>query len=369
MINTRNNGTPFILKRIQIKQNTFMNDYFQCDIIPFPENGPPASSVSFKMNSALKAAIGEHLERTSVYVNNKRFKNLTLTAYNMITWEPVLLPLHRILLNWSVPIFKQVDLINTFNDTCGLACHTTSFNCVQSAFFEFFERQCLLYNWFTSSPGKQLYLKHLLKDGDLRKLIKMAYHHVEELYFFDISIHCDVKVIISIALGEKTKGVGLCAHWGYKDAILGSIKELFQYITIEQFDNTLNGKQIDNNLTDPLYYSKHFMNHVNSCTLKKDFDYLISNSEYTNINASQSLSVSKEEFNTIAKKISSEVNMDLILCYIPQLYQGINTKIVKILTTKGFYHMFAAEIDPHKVPILEAYDGELQNIGKMIPFG
>lgn len=368
MLKKRRNGTPFILERIQMKQNTFMNDYFQCDIIPFSENGPPASSVSFEKKSALKAAIGEHLERTSVYVNNKRFKNLLLKAYDISTWEPVVLPLHRILLNWSTPIFNDVDLLNIFNDTCGLACHTTSYSCIQSAFFEFFERQSLLYNWFTRSPGKQISLDNISRDDELRKLVEMAFHHVEELYFFDISIHRDIKVVISIALGNRTKGVGLSAHWGYKDAISGSIKELFQYITIEQ-NKTSNREQDESNLIDPLYYSKHFMNYVNSNSLKKDFEYLIKTSGNPDINVSQSVSVNEKEFNDITKNISKALNLDLLLCYIPPLYKGINTKMIKILTTKGFPHMFAAQIDPYKIPILERYEGKFFNIGKMIPFG
>jgi hypothetical protein len=57
------------------------------------------------------------------------------------------------------------------------------------------------------------------------------------------------------------------------------------------------------------------------------------------------------------------------LCYVPELYKGINTKIAKILTTKGFHHMYAKKIDPTKISLLQNDNKEFYNIGKMIPFG
>lgn len=368
MINLGNTGTPFIIKELRIKQNTFLNDYYQCDIIPFPENGPPASSVSFKMKQALKAAIGEHLERTSVYVNNKRFKKQVAMGIDMVTKEEVPVPLQRLLLNWGLPIFSEVDLNGLVNDTCGLASHTSSFHSIKSAFLEFFERQCLLYNWFTCSPGTRINIECLLEDDEIKKLLRMAHFHVKEIHFFNISKSEDIKVIISIALGAETKGVGICADWDYKSAIIGSIKELFQYITVKQ---RVRNEEIGDNadLTDPLYYSKHFMTKVNQQTLRKDFNHLLSCSKSINIDTSHCTNITENEFNFIINRVSSENNIDLILCYIPALYKGLNTKIVKILTTKGFHHMYAPKIDPHQVPFLQSYEGQYFNIGKMIPFG
>lgn len=81
------------------------------------------------------------------------------------------------------------------------------------------------------------------------------------------------------------------------------------------------------------------------------------------------LAITEKEFNLIIKKISAELKLDLILCYVPELYKDINTKIAKILTTKGFHHMYAAKIDPTKTSLLQNDNKELYNIGKMIPFG
>lgn len=367
MISISDVGTPFVLRKLQIKQNTFNKDYYQCDVIPFSENGPPANSISFNKKNAIKAAIGEHLERTSVYVNNKRFKQEMITGINMITSEEVTIPLYRILLNWSSPILENIVQSEKYNDTCGLACHTSSYNCIQSAFFEFFERQCLLYNWFTGSSGKKINMAALMKDEKIKNLLEMAYFHVEEVHFFDISLSDDIKVVISLAFGAETKGVGLCAGWNYKQAIMGSIKELFQYITVQH-----QRKEISDNedLTDPLYYSTHFLNQVNSETLRRDFHYLIAKSEPIDIEIGEDdLTITEQAFNSIIRGIVKELDLDLILCYIPELYTGINTKIAKILTTKGFHHMYAAKIVPTEVPFLQHHKQEFCNIGKMIPFG
>lgn len=62
----------------------------------------------------------------------------------------------------------------------------------------------------------------------------MSRIHVDEIFMYDISLCDEVKVVITIAFGAKTKGVGISADWDYQGAITGSLKELFQYVTVEQ---------------------------------------------------------------------------------------------------------------------------------------
>lgn len=357
-------GTPFVLKTVRVKQNSFLKDYFQCDLIPFEENGPPASSVNFNKRSAIKAAIGEYLERTSVYINNGRFKQKDIIGLNMATYEKVKIPLYRVLLNWGVRPLNEQNLEGLYNDTCGLASHTTSFLSIQSAFFEFFERQSLLYSWFTNLPGRRIKHSDLYKDPDLENQINMAFRHIEELNFFDISISEKVKVIICIATGKDVKGVGLSANWDYKNATLGAIKELFQYITTgEGHSNNTNENEFD-----PLYYSNYFMNEVNSESLKNDFHYLISNSPNIEVDISNEVKIEEKDFGKIIADLSNELKIDFILCFVPIITNQISTKIVKILTTKGFHHMFTSAILPEKIQMLKDYS-IFYNKGKVIPFG
>lgn len=357
-------GTPFVLKTVNVKQNSFLRNYFQCDIIPFGENGPPASSVSFNKKNALKAAVGEHLERSSVYINNGRFKRENITGIDMTTHAEITIPLYRMLLYWGAPPLNKLNLEGLYNDTCGLASHITSFQSIQSAFFEFFERQSLLYSWFTNTPGKRIKIGDLCKDPDIEKQINMAFGHIDELYFIDISMSEKVKVIICIATGKEIKGVGLSAHWDYKNAILGAIKELFQYITTrESHSNSINENEFD-----ALYYSRYFMNEVSSESLKSDFNYLISNSKNIEIDIFDRVKIEEEDFGKIIAELSNELEIDFILCFVPVITNQIRTKIVKIMTTRGFHHMFTSAILPEKIPILKGHN-VFYNKGKVIPFG
>ncbi|MDR0267854.1 YcaO-like family protein [Paenibacillus sp.] len=359
-------GTPFVLKTMSVKQNSFLRDYFKCDITPFEENGPPASSVRFNKKGALKAAVGEYLERSSVFINNGRFKQENIIGIDMTTHAEVTIPLYRMLLHWGVPPLNKQNLEGLYSDTCGLASHITSFQSIQSAFFEFFERQSLLYGWFTNTPGKRIEISDLQKDPDLKEQIDMAFGYIDELHFIDISLSEKAKVIICIATGKEIKGVGLSAHWDYKNAILGTIKELFQYIAAK--GSRYDDNNINENEVDALYYSKHFMNEVNSESLKSDFNYLISNSKNIEIDIFDRVEIKEVDFGKIIAELSNELEIDFILCFVPVITDRIRTKIVKIMTTRGFHHMFTSAILPEEIPMLKGHH-VFYNKGKVIPFG
>jgi|GEM_PF-2328939 len=367
MIRNPINGTPFMVERFQVKQNSFLLDYFQSDIIPYSENGPPASAIDFDKSKSIRAAIGEHIERISVFNNYSRFKDQLIEGINMSSGKIELFPLYRILLNWNDPILSKLNLNNIYSDTCGMASHINSQQAINSAFLEFIERQSLLYNWFTKSPAKRISIEYLKESMNLEHLIKMTKVHVDEIQIYDISLCDEVKVIMTIAFGKQTKGVGISADWNYKSAIKGSLKELFQYITVEQpTESSYSERNKDS--VDPLLYSHYFMGELNSEGLRRALQYL-ENSDRVDSGSLENDIINPKEFYNTVKEISSKLDMDFNLCYIPVLDERMNSKVVKIMTNKGFHHMYAAKIDPNEVGILKAYQGRLHNTGKMLPFG
>ncbi|WP_150272756.1 YcaO-like family protein [Paenibacillus tepidiphilus] len=368
MLNNLTNGTPFFIKSIYTKQNIFLNDYYQTDIIPFKENGPQSSSVSFIKTNTLKAAIGEQLERSSLYINNKRMLDQHISGVNMATSEKTLVPLYRILLNWSVPVLKNMNLNGLFNDTCGAACHVTSSSSINTAFLECFERQCLLYSWFTKANAIKLNTTSLIKDFTINRILEMASFHISELHLFDISLCEEVKVILSIGIGKDTKGVGLCANWSYKDAIIGSLSELFQYITINQNNDNIKHmlKGDNDDSLNPLLYGHHFLN-VSPSALKSDFQYLY-NCPLINVDLTIE-SMSPSSLSDKVNIISNKTGLDFVLCYIPPINKYFSTKTVKVLSPRGFPHMYAAKINPNEIEFLKTHRNEFHNIGRMIPFG
>ncbi|HBU84561.1 MAG TPA: hypothetical protein DEF35_23405 [Paenibacillus sp.] len=360
------NGTPFMVERFQVKQNSFLLDYFQSDIIPYSENGPPASAIDFDKSRSIKAAIGEHIERVSVFNNYSRFKDQLIEGINMSSGEVELFPLYRILLNWNDPILRKLNLYNIYSDTCGMASHSSSQQSINSAFLECIERQSLLFSWFTKSPAKRICLKYL-KNMDLEHILKMSNIHVDEIHMYDISLCDEVKVVMTIAFGDQTKGVGISADWNYQSAIKGSLKEIFQYITVKQpIKNSYTQKNEDS--VDPLLYSHYFMEKLNKDELRSEFRYLESSDQVGSESLKEDKTNSDEFYNTV-KLISSKLEMDFNLCYIPALDGRSNSKVVKVMTNRGFHHMYAAKIDPNEISILKSYQGRLHNIGKMLPFG
>lgn len=366
LINNPVNGTPFMIERFHIKQNSFLLDYFQSDVITYSENGPPASAIDFDKRKSIKAAIGEHIERVSVFNNYHRFRDQLVEGVNMLNGTIEQFPLHRILLNWNDPILNKLNLDNIYSDTCGMASHVSSHQSINSAFLEFFERQSLLFSWFTKSPAKKIHIEDI-KFIDLQSIIQMSRIHVDEVFMYDISLCDEVKVVITIAFGEKTKGVGISADWDYRGAITGSLKELFQYITVEQPIKKSNYQNTENSV-DPLLYSHYFMERLGVDELKSEFQYLEKSDQVCGELIDGDKADPNEFYNTV-KKISLKLAMDFNLCYIPALDRELNTKIVKIITNKGFHHMYAAKIDPTQVEILKPYKNRLHNIGKMLPFG
>ena len=260
MIYTNRVGTSFLIESLNIKDSLFRQQYYQTNVLPFSHNGPQSSSIDFKKISSIRAAIGEQLERSSIYINNKRFKDFFVNGIDMLTGDEVRVPTYRLLLNWAIPLFNELDLSDLYNDTCGAASHIDSFNTINTAFLECFERQCLLYNWFTQSPGKRLDISLLNDIPEVSRIIRMAKQHVEEVHLFDISLYDGIKVIITLAFGKETKGVGLCAGWNYKNAILGSLKELFQYITVDvKSIDEIDSDFDKDNVSNPLFYGLHFL--------------------------------------------------------------------------------------------------------------
>ncbi|GAB3810271.1 YcaO-like family protein [Virgibacillus kimchii] len=88
-----------------------------------------------------------------------------------------------------------------FNDTCGVASHLSSEKVIESAFYEFFERQCLVYRWLTKTPGKKVDI-YLINNKQIDHLYNKAFNFVDDLYIIDISLHHSVKVILTIGIGE-----------------------------------------------------------------------------------------------------------------------------------------------------------------------
>ncbi len=136
-------------------------------------------SSKFSIRGALKAAVGEHLERASQYVNAGRFQEDKTRAFNLGTGEVVLVPTERILLClYSRILHNRVHV--QYNDPCGTASYTASDRAINTAFLEFFERQPFTFNWLSKSGGRRIALSEIT-DRTVRRLDERARVLINEI--------------------------------------------------------------------------------------------------------------------------------------------------------------------------------------------
>lgn len=172
------------------------------------------------------ASIGEFFERERMMpnkLNRKIFKDDLITGYSLIDKKPVQININTIIGNE-----------NNFVDSCGLASHTNSKDCIFNATKEFVERQSFIFNYLSKGSGKLINLDGVEKyEYILRKF--------KGLKFYDISLIDEFYVILGKGIYSGKFYIGLGASNCLDEAIFQSIKEIFQMASIYSYEesNTL----------------------------------------------------------------------------------------------------------------------------------
>lgn len=355
-----------------MKRSIFAADYCAVTIRELTESGITGHSVHSNVTQALKAAAGEHIERTSLYINTGNFTSEKTKAFNLVTGEIAEVPTSRILLNRDSRIFRDKEPASLgFSDSCGVASHLNSYAAIKAAFLEFFERQSLVYNWITKSPGFQVQPAEM-ENQTIQTACKKASHFVDELYFIDISIHPDLHVILALGFGEHYMGLGIAADWDLEEAVIGSLDELFQcfgYLKNKNYTDATDNLQRrerkqDNREYDPHYYSNYFHSHFTPEKLKEAYDYLIKNHK-------PKIDIQELPNHLVERiaRISKDLNIQILGCFIPTIKRGVKTKIIKVLSLEGYPHMNTAIIDPEEYPITHSLGTtHFPNRHRMLPF-
>ncbi|MCA1063899.1 YcaO-like family protein [Rossellomorea sp. AcN35-11] len=366
------NSTPFLIKELQVFRSIFRGNHVKVNVKAANEGGIEGSSTSFSINNSIKAAFGESLERTSLYLNSGNIKSNYLLGYDFLTDRVKKVHLERILLCHHSPVFKGQEL--DFNDSCGVASHTDSFKAIEAAFLEFIERQSFVYNWLTKSKGTRIDNKKTMRSHRLKHLMERSQNYIDEVHSFNISLSNEVNVILSLGIGEKHVGIGLSGGWTEEEALYGSLKEMYQFFgfqrtkyEIELTDSNSFGRLLySNNIDeeDPHYYAKSFLSNFGAHKLQEEYSYLFE-SEYSDLNSPKA----PENMSELTKRVkatSEELDMDTILTFIPSKIQGTPIKIVKFLTERGFPHMKTESIEPDKIFLLK--NKSTPNKGRLLPF-
>ncbi|GGK07436.1 hypothetical protein GCM10007063_32460 [Lentibacillus kapialis] len=361
-------GVPFLINQLQVVRSIFQNDdYTNVIISSSGKTGINGAAVSPSIKKALKAAFGEHLERTSLYLNSVSFSKNSILAYDITNDYVEKMPLERILLTYGSHLFKGKN--PEFNDTCGVGSHTNSFYSIESGFLEFIERQSIIFNWLTAKEGEKVNISTFDKKSTIKAINKVT-NYVDNIYSFNISLSSNVFVILSIGVGKKNIGIGLAADWEAEDAFLSTLNEMFQFFGNQK--NKYEHNDVEKNYSfntpleegDPQYYLKYFMKYFNKDNLLKEYSYLFESSQLEDYKKYKPVNV--EELTRFIRKIGNELMIDIKMAYIPSRIKHTPIKIAKFLTNDGFPHMKTEIINTKNITLLEREF--TPNKGKFLPF-
>lgn len=355
-------GHPFILNSINVKSNRFLNELPNCFVEAAIHGAASGNSTKLSTQQAVKAAVGEHIERLALYKFNRKIKSSDrlLDAFNMLTGEIIKIPAQTVLLEYGLPIFNELDLRDSFSDTCGVASFTSSNAALKSAYFEFIERQSLVHSWLTKKPGRVI-PKEVIQDTRYIQLINMSkkYKFIDDVYFFDISITKEIFVVLTIGIGKNNFSIGACADWDLNNAIRGSITEYFQFL------HGINKKErIDEKKEYDMYFS--YCESLSAEEVHNSYSFLFNNS--SNYSVGEIHRKYPDSLVQSIKKVTTELGINIFATYIPDIL-GLGTKIVKVLSPESYPHMNTAILSPAEHKIFHNLNGKVtDNFSKPIPF-
>jgi hypothetical protein len=348
-------GEPFIGDRFTFDRSIFLNQMKQAFLSSATNYSVSGHNSNFNLKHVVKSAIGEWIERSSLFCDKYQNRH-TIPAFSLLDGEVIEVEKASIIF----------DEGKKFNDSCGVASHLDSNRAIRSSYYEYFERQSLIFNWLTQGSGTLIDYTNINHDY-IGFLIETVKKFVDELYIIDISLHQTIKVVFVLGFGEYYKSVGLSANFDGEQAIIGALEE-----SLQTFANSWTKEYV----TD--YYEgndkRHFdmyLSHYYSMKpeeMKEQYYYLINSQE--KINIIEILNQESRDFSTESlKQISFDLGIIPYCAYIPTMHNGFNTKIVKVFSPNGYPHMYPPVFTNNETNMnFNKKEVVISNAYKIIPF-
>ncbi|WP_409294020.1 YcaO-like family protein [Peribacillus sp. SCS-26] len=367
------NGTPFLLDGLTIKESSFKDDFKIATIHNNNGNTTRGDGTSFNKVLALKGAMGELLERVTQTKLSHKIKVDNIQGYNIKNDEIVTVSAEEVLLVNSNLYEELPD--NYWSDSSGTAFHRNSYDVIDSSFLEFIERQSLVFNWLTKTPGENIIVDRFLKGKGIETIYRNLKSYFNDIFTFNISISQHCYVIITIATGPNIKSVGLGAGWTIESALYKSLKETWQ-LTGDYKPNHF-PELHPTNLLEP-YLNETSRNgniyHDYFASLSKEevleeYNYLSGRKNNSvSIKKNQSERPSEKLLIKKLKDIGDELSTELIIVYIPSIIEEFPGIVVKILGNGAFPHIKTDIINPLNYTINGINKRDVPNQGRMVPF-
>ncbi len=361
-------------QQFHIVRGLFQSEPKTVNVVPTYLKAGVGTSVNHSTQQALKAAYGEHIERSTFLRDSSYIDKEKIPAFNLLTGEPSLISTEKILLYRG----EKMKNRHTYADSCGAGFHYHSFNSIQNAFLEFFERQSLIFNWLTESGGTFVDVKKI-DDLSVKEVIANVYQYVDEISCFNISLHKNVYVILTLGFGKYHFGIGSKASWNLFDAIKGSLDEMLHNFTPyytkhhledyhpQKLNMDVNEGEIEN---DPLFYSLHFHLTQTSESLREHYQYLFLKSDRMHEDEFSRIEivVDQQIFMEKLKEVAGDLKWELLCCFLKNTILD-KAKVVKVFSNQGYPHMNTTLFNPLDYEISKlSRTGQFPNAYQLIPF-
>lgn len=367
-------ASPFPVSSISIIQSSFRNNLVYGDVGKGSTVDHGHGS-GWNVKETMYSAMGEYLERMTQRKPSHKLKEEFLNAYNINRECIEKIQIENILL-FDPHIFNP-NFKNSWDDSTGTAFHTNSLKLIESSFFEFIERQSLVFNWLTKKSGRKIKLEQYYNIKKIRNMSLSLKAYFDKFDLFEISIHPSCQVVITIGAGSIYKTVGLGVGWNLSDAIYSSLKESLQCVSHlipphqpdirPAFLKSLENQELPES---DMYYDRYF-NSLSPQEMLKEYSYLYEPNLELNEFKVNKKKPSYDEYISIMKNISKDLSIELVICFIPSIIENLPGTVIRIIGKGAFPHIRTDFLDPFSYSINginKLANADIPNKGRMVPF-
>ena len=354
-------GHPYFVKRVVVSGSPFTAEPTQVGMEAGGLGTVTGTGTDLSRRRAAMGAWGELTERYTCAVRSVHIKGYAVSAFNLTRGRPEAVPLHRVLYADRRSVFPEGCDHPYISDSLGVACHRYSGAALQSAWFEFMERQSLIYNWLTASPGRAIEPSNLVE-----KQLSRVRAYFSEVKMFDISLHADLCVALVVGTGDKFMGVGCSADWNASEAVNGAIRELLSHVVIYLPPHAAGGRGTPTRWEvrgrTGNVYADYFYHEMTPGALWHAYSYLGQGTSHP---------IGRRSEGGIAKRmvtVASDLLFEPLVVHVPR-HDGSAAEVVRVLGTGAYPHMRCDLLVPEQYAIhFHKGNVSVPNRGRLIPF-
>ena len=313
---------------IVFNKSKYINEYDNLSIIDNHNPSVSGHSNKLKIKERYLSSIGEYYERKACFC---QFSKNGLCK-NMIGLN---------LMDNSTFVVNKFDVDKHiyFSDTCGCACFMNSLDAIERAFFEFVERQSLIFSYLTKTFKYKIIIEENLK----KEIIPFQLNYLE---FYNISLIDSIFIVISVGIYNDKVNISLGAGYDIVSAIIKSVTEAMQ---IHLYYDLLDSYLVKKYSSSKKDYFEYFMD-IDPNRIKKAYEFLDeSKIIYLNKKCKKNNSFSKA-----VKELNNEYQIEPILFF---LRNKDSFKVAKIIDFKWFPSLSPRAMSEEKIKNIEKITG------------